>query len=233
MRLSNMLIPLSCMALIACSDSDDDKVAEVELPAPQMNYEFTVEVKNLTQAQPLSPITVGLHQSGELWKVGESASVVLEQVAEGGDNSALLSLSLFNQTIAGEAPLMPGAAVNLSLTTPVLENQKISVISMMVNTNDGFTGLNALDVSAMDVGEVKMYSTYAYDAGTEINSEMAGTIPGPADGGEGFNAARDDVDYVSMHPGVVSNDDGLSQSILSGYHKFDNPLMTVSITRTK
>ncbi|MFT5808172.1 MAG: hypothetical protein ACI9LG_002473 [Moritella dasanensis] len=30
------------------------------------------------------------------------------------------------------------------------------------------------------------YNLPAYDAGTEANSEAVGTIPGPADGGEGL-----------------------------------------------
>ena len=77
------------------------------------------------------------------------------------------------------------------------------------------------------------FTTFAYDAGTEANSEAAGTIPGPADSGEGFNEERDDVNYVAMHPGVVSQHDGLSSSVLSSQHKFDNPLTQVVITRTQ
>ncbi|PHQ61813.1 MAG: hypothetical protein COC08_03300, partial [Maribacter sp.] len=33
--------------------------------------------------------------------------------------------------------------------------------------------------------------------------------------GEGFNATRDDVDRVHAHPGVISADDGLANSVLS------------------
>ena len=104
---------------------------------------------------------------------------------------------------------------------------------MMVNTNDGFTGLSALDVSSLAVGDSLIRTTVAYDAGTEANTEAAGTIPGPADGGEGFNEARDDVNFVARHPGVVTNEDGLSSSVLSPEHKFDNPLAKVVITSTQ
>ena len=71
------------------------------------------------------------------------------------------------------------------------------------------------------------------DAGTEANSEAAGTIPGPADGGEGYNAERDDADLVSFHPGVVSADDGLMMSALTSAHRFDNPAVKLSITRVE
>jgi len=71
-----------------------------------------------------------------------------------------------------------------------------------------------------------------YDAGTEINNEAPGTIPGPADGGEGFNADRsDNVNLVRGHGGVVSSADGLASSVLDQSHRFDNPAVMVTITR--
>ena len=128
---------------------------------------------------------------------------------------------------------MPGEKAEIMLTTEMIEGQKLSLISMMVNTNDGFTGLNAIDVSSMSVGDMQYYKTFAYDAGTEANSEAPGTIPGPADGGEGFNSAREEINKVAMHPGVVGQDDGLSTSVLTSLHKFDNPLLAVTVTRVK
>ncbi|WP_277750232.1 spondin domain-containing protein [Pseudoalteromonas sp. PS5] len=79
-----------------------------------------------------------------------------------------------------------------------------------------------------------MYRTSAYDAGTELNTEAQGSIPGPADGGEGFNVERNDnQNMVTMHSGVVGNDDGLTSSTLTSIHKFDNPLLAITIERIK
>ena len=236
MKLSKILIPAMCLALAACSDDDDDNnvvVTPDPTPDPVVEYEFTVRTTNLTHAQPMSPIGAALHTSGQFWQIGEEASVELETLAESGSNAELLGMDVVNTSASDEAPLGPGASVELTLTTETLEEQKLSIISMMVNTNDGFTGLNSLDVSSMAVGDSVSYRTYAYDAGTEANSEAAGTIPGPVDMGEGFNAARDDVNVVAMHPGVVGQDDGLSTSVLTSAHKFDNPLLALTITRTK
>ena len=72
-----------------------------------------------------------------------------------------------------------------------------------------------------------------WDSGTELNDELAATIPGPAGGGEGFNTTRDDTDVVSFHPGVISQDDGLATSALSGNHRFLNPGARITITRTE
>jgi hypothetical protein len=86
-------------------------------------------------------------------------------------------------------------------------------------------------LSGLSVGDTWSAYTSVYDAGTESNSEAQGTIPGPADGGTGFEAERDDVDFVGMHSGVVSMDDGLATSVLTQAHRFDNPAAYIVITR--
>lgn len=229
----SLLLPLLGVTLLGCSggDNNNEVVEPITPPAPTPMYSFEVTVKNLTYAQPLSPIGIALHTEGNFWQLGQTASVELETLAESGDNSGLLGLSIVNTSISDAAPLGPGSSITLTLTTEDMMDAKLSLVSMMVNTNDGFSGLNAIDVSALEVGSQLNFKTRAYDSGTEVNNEASGTIPGPADMGEGFNAARDDVDFVAVHPGVVSSDDGLTQSVLNYAHKFDNPLMGVSITR--
>ncbi|MBQ4812256.1 hypothetical protein A7985_19070 [Pseudoalteromonas luteoviolacea] len=232
MKLSKLIIPLACLTLVACGDDDDPPMTVDPTPTPTEAM-IKITATNLTYAQPLSPIGVALHKEGQFWQLGEPASEALEVLAEGGDNSGLLGLDVVQTKASTDAPLAPGAKAELTLSQETLADQKLSVITMMVNTNDGFTGLNALDVSSMAVGEEMRFVTYAYDAGTEANTEASGTIPGPADGGEGFNAQRETLNKVAMHPGVVGQDDGLSSSVLSSDHKFDNPLMAITITRMK
>ncbi|HIF5943263.1 TPA: spondin domain-containing protein [Vibrio parahaemolyticus] len=73
-----------------------------------------------------------------------------------------------------------------------------------------------------------------WDSGTELNDELAATIPGPAGGGEGFNSTRNDMnDAVAFHAGVISHDDGLADSTLSANHRFLNPGAKVTITRVE
>ena len=85
---------------------------------------------------------------------------------------------------------------------------------------------------AREVDDVIYRLTNVYDAGTEANTEEAATLV-TAPGGEGFNAERDDVDFVAMHPGVVGNQDGLTNSALTGAHRFDNPAVKITVTRTE
>lgn len=227
---SSMLLILS-----ACSDSDNDLPEITPPPTPEpVIYSFEVSVTNLTYAQPLSPIAVVLHDEGNLFSLGETASEALEIMAEGGDNSELLAVSVALATGSSEDVLMPGTSTMVEVMIEDMMPSSISLATMLVNTNDAFTGVNARSIADLAVGESISLLTSSYDAGTEANSEMMGTIPGPADGGEGYNAERDDVlDMVTMHSGVVSIDDGLTSSVLTQAHKFDNPTMRVVITRTQ
>ena len=45
--------------------------------------------------------------------------------------------------------------------------------------------------------------------------------------------ARDDVDYVARHPGIVGKDHGYSESVLNSTHGFDSPAAVLTITRTE
>ena len=234
MRFSKSLIILALSAsLAACGDSDNNEVEVTDPVMPVMSYEFTVQVTNLTNAQPLSPIAAIAHSEGMLWQIGEPASAALELMAEGGDNSELFATDFAMASSSAESPLPPGEQVTLMLSTEQLDSLKISLATMLVNTNDAFTGLNAIDVSSLAVNESLSRTSFAYDAGTEANSEAQGTIPGPADSGEGYNEMRDDINRVAMHPGVVSQDDGLTNSVLTSQHKFDNPVARITITRTQ
>lgn len=220
------LLASAGLMLAACGDNNNGST-ESEAMA-----EYQVTVKNLTNAQPFSPVTLLLHDSGEFWSVGESASNALELIAEAGDNSELVASSDVSSYAASDGVLGYGQSVTLTVSQSATANY-LSLITMLVNTNDAFSGLNKIDISELAVNDSLSYRVGAYDAGTEENSEAAGTIPGPADGGEGYNATRDDVDMVTKHPGIVSSDDGLTSSVLSYQHKFDNPVMSVTITRVQ
>ena len=180
----------------------------------------------------MSPVAAVLQTSGQLWTVGQPASVALERLAEAGDNSGILAIAGLNAKASVTGHLEPGASAKLSLESAETINF-LSVVSMPVNTNDAFTGLTGLDLRAMAINSSRTFDVPAYDAGTEGNAESAATIPGPAGGGEGFNSLRDDVNQVRMHSGVVSQLDGLKSSVLTDAHRFDNPMLRIRISRTK
>ena len=237
------LLLAGCVAIVAAAcDSDSNGGAVVPPPPPPpppAMASFAVTVTNLTNGQPMSPVAVIAHQTGyAIFTVGAAATAGLETLAEGGDNSALIAEADADAQVttsaSGAAPI--GPAGSETITVDVLQSNlpglNISVSTMLVNTNDAITGLNGASVADMMAGDSLSWRTIAYDSGTEANTESAAHIPGPAGGGEGFNAARDDLaDRVAMHTGVVSQDDGFAASDLTGQHRFDNPVAQVSIER--
>lgn len=212
---------------------------------------YTVQITNLTYSQPLSPAAILMHEPGyQVFVDGESASVALEQLAEGGSPTGIMDeasiATEFLDGIATSGPIGPRAQGSVStLVVPELDtdNLRVSIATMLVDTNDAFTGLNAADISNMVVGQTKSFMAPSWDSGTEANLETAATMPGPAasaagGGGAaaGFDAARDDLfDRVRLHAGVVTDAsmEGLVTSILTEADRWDNPTAKIVITRTR
>ena len=226
MKARILFIAASVALLAGCPDDDDDY------------YRYDVTVTNLTPNQPMSPLAVLTHNTSfDLFEIGQSASVDLEYLAEGGSNAELLALSDSDanvyQGISGNGLILSGEQDTVSIRVDLNQEGYISVASMLVNTNDAFVGESGLSLKSLAVGDTFTMNMNVWDSGTELNDELAETIPGPAGGGEGFNSDRNDTDVVSFHSGVISQDDGLATSALSGNHRFLNPGARITITRTE
>jgi hypothetical protein len=220
----------SLVTLSACSDNDSsDKINNA------MTQSYALTVSNLSSNQPLSPLAIAIHgENYTAWSVGEEPSVGLEKLAESGDGSDFLaeaSDSGAYTTESGAGLILPGESETIDLESISSDDLKLTFASMFVNTNDAFIGKQGLDLASLDVGDQMTVLIPVYDAGTEANSELSGTIPGPADGGEGFNATRDDVNVVSRHPGVVTNEDGYANYVLDSSHRFDAPAAKLVLKR--
>ncbi|MBA6349324.1 MULTISPECIES: spondin domain-containing protein [unclassified Colwellia] len=217
---------------------------------------FTVQLTNLTYSQPFSPAAIILHEPGyHAFIDGEAASLGLEQLAEGGDPTELLAEALAatqyldaTTTDGATGPRSVGTMSTLVVPLLDVDNLRLSFTTMLVDTNDAFTGLNAADISNMTVGQSMSFMAPTWDSGTEANTETATTMPGPAAGAAGgggasagFDAARDDLfDLVHFHRGVVTNanandesKEGLSTSVLTEADRWDNPTSRIIVTRTR
>ncbi|MHA2847807.1 spondin domain-containing protein [Vibrio harveyi] len=231
MKYRILLVAASVGLLAGCPSDDDNDVVK--------SYRYTINVANLTANQPMSPLAILAHNDKyKLFEIGKSASVELEHLAEGGSNAELLALKDSNdyvyQTLSGNGLVLPGSSDSVTFTVDPHKAGYVSVASMFVNTNDAFVGETGLSLKSLAVGESYEMSLNVWDSGTELNDELAATIPGPAGGGEGFNATRNDTnDVVAFHAGVVSKDDGLANSALSANHRFLNPGAKLTITRVE
>lgn len=226
------LIASASLLSTACLHEDDDDMME-------NMAEYQISIYNLTNNQPLTPIAAILHQASySPWQLGMAASEGLEHLAESGATDDFLSTAEMQSTVVATAtssdgPIMPGDMRMISISASDTTDLELSVASMLANTNDAFTGAANWNIADLEVDESLMTMTMVYDAGTEQNSEAAGTIPGPVDGGEGFNATRDDNDRIVIHPGVVTMDDGLASSVLNESHRWLGAAAKVVVTRTQ
>ena len=231
--MSSALIAVG-LGFSGCGDSKSDDMMD-DTPKKKVMVEkapmYEVTVTNLTVGQPMAPAVAVLHNSNyKMYTLGTQASVALETLAEGGDNSVLITeaeaTTDVNAVVSYKELLKPGKTLTVTLEG---DDEYLTFAGMLVNTNDGFVGLNSYHIKhlKMDESEVLMLSTY--DAGTEANSESAATVP--AQMGEGFNAARDDMNgVIRVHAGVVTSD-ALSSSALDESARFDNPTAKVMIKR--
>jgi hypothetical protein len=201
--------------------------------------EITVTVTNLTNNQPLSPPAVILHEGTySLWQSGSAASDELELLAESGNPADVITAAQAHSgvatSMAGTAVIMPGTSSTIVLELKTSELNQLSLATMLVNTNDAITGALAVDVSELALNDTLSLHSLVYDAGTEANTETLESVPGPAAGGEGYNASREgDSNKVSIHPGVITASDGLSTSALNFSHAFDNPAALITISRSQ
>ena len=193
---------------------------------------FKVTVTNLTSGVTFTPIMVATHKAGvKLFTLGSPASTELEKVAEAGDLSSLEANLKSNpkvfKVVDSGAPLPPGKSVTLTVEARGPFDH-VSVVSMLVPTNDAFFAVNGADGPDFFKHSV-VYFSPAYDAGTEANDELCANIPGPPNvcTGEGFNPSRDgDGNFVHIHSGIHGIGD-LSAAI----YDWRNPVARIEITR--
>ena len=164
-----------------------------------------ITITNISHGEFFTPIMVASHQHGvKLFKLGEAASAELEVLAESGNSSPLKKRLLASGKVLdvkqATAPLAPGKSVTLKVRINK-HHSYISVISMLVPSNDAFFALNGLHIGKAK-HTVSVYSP-VYDAGSEINDELCVSIPGPGFvcSGEGTNPESGEG-FVHVHPGI-------------------------------
>lgn len=232
------LLVLPLVALVSgCGSSNDNPLVSGS------EYQYRVTITNLTTGQPFSPAAIVIHHAGwQALELGQPATIALEKLAEGGDNSDFIAAAKADgdvlSTGSGQGIIAPGATEQLTVSVPLVNDDDLSLswVSMPVNTNDGLAGVIGANLTGWDIGHRETFLAVTYDAGTEANTESAASVPGPASGGlgEGFNTTRDDVrNAVYIHAGVVTAADGLATSTLGNRQRWDNPVASVQVERVQ
>lgn len=207
--------------------------------------ELDITVTNLTQGIYYTPILVGAHDGDmSLFKTGEAASMELQMMAEGGNISGLSGLLTAASADIFENPaggmLAPGMNTTTSLSTAD-GNMYLSVVSMMLPTNDGFIGLNKWKIPT-EAGTYTI-NLSAYDAGSEANDEIINGAGAPgaagipvAPGGDGGTSATgvtatETNDKIHIHRGSLGDDNltGGKSDLDNTVHRWLNPVARVTV----
>ena len=222
--------------------------AGADAKAGHATYEVTVT--NLTDGQPLTPPLLVVHRKPvSLFEVGQPASFGLKEIAENGNLDPLMMSLADNKHVmdvqVGETgPLVPKdnpVETDFSYqTTVTISGERgakyLSMASMLVCTNDGFTGVDGLRLPKK-VGDTITAYTDGYDAGTEVNTEDFADIVPPCQGligvssdDKGTGTSNPDLaeeGVIHHHPGVVGDAD-----LIPDLHGWEDPVAKIEITRT-
>ncbi len=193
------------------------------------NYEVTIT--NLTKKQVMTPPILISHRSSyELFSLAQPVGAELATLAEGGDSQALAALlgthDDVHDVVTSAVPILPGSSITLTINSKGRFN-RLSLAGMLATSNDGFFALNG----------VKFPHEYsrsrfavAYDAGSEVNTELCSDLPGPPCAADSGNQriTTDAEGFVHIHNGIHGTGD-----LNAANMDWQNPVAKVVIERVK
>lgn len=188
------------------------QLVDASVPAPGS---MTITFTNTAEFQPMTPPVAILHSTEiDFLEVGQPASGEVRMIAEDGVFMPLVNIAsdrigttvtevevgFSNPDMPG--PLLPGASatVNFDVESP---DQVLTIVTMVVCTNDGFTGVDSMPLPEGDT----TFTTPIYDAGSESNV-LTLNYWVPACGGTG-NITDQEGGAIGLHPGQSGSEAGL------------------------
>ena len=211
---------------------------------------YRITIQNLLQGQPLTPPVVALHnQKVDVYTPGEPASFEVKEIAENGNTQPLVDLLDSRRGVGdvfvGDVPLVPRSRQDATgfedTVTFELEGSRstryLSWESMLICTNDGFTGLDGVPLPTIPGRSVTFFTT-GFDSGTELNTEdfadivppcppLSGVPSGePGSGTSDPSLATDDV--IHVHEGIAGGND-----LVPRVHDWLDPVAQVVVTAVR
>ncbi len=241
-------IPLLAAALlVSCSDSPsgDSQAVAASTEAIGGQAVYLVTVENLTGGQPMTPPVIATHRKPTgLFEVGSLASFGVKEIAENGNLEPLVEALSEDKhvdevvvAVAGDPPpVLPGQSVSIEISAE-RGAKYLSFASMLICTNDGFTGVDGVRLPKR-VGELVEVESDGYDAGTEINTEDFADMVPPCpvltgvpsdDPGTGMS------DPALAENGVIHPHDGIEgiADLSVAIHDWTNPVARITIERVQ
>jgi hypothetical protein len=210
-------------------------------------YEVTIQL--VTGGQPLTPPLIATHNGGTgIFDVGQPASFGVKEIAENGNLAPLIEAleadPKVSDVVAAAAPLVPPGSPMfgtfddaVTLTIEAGPGARfLSFESMLICTNDGFTGIDRLRLPNRVGGSLSV-ATASYDAGTEVNTEDFADMVPPCQGLMGVSSGEPGTgmsDPALAEGGVIHHHPGIEggADLLPEVHGWTDPVTLVTITRT-
>lgn len=207
---------------------------------------YEVTITNTTATQWFTPPAVAIHSRAlDLYSPHRPASYEVSQVAENGNLDPLIALldgsaavASYGVALSDVGPLAPGASVTITLESSSPQQRFLSAVSMLICTNDGFTGVDGLPLPGA-LGQTRTAASPAFDAGSEINTEDFADIVPPCqvlngvssdDEGTGeSNPALAENGVIRRHRGISG---GADLTVAAHGWNVHAPAVLISVTRT-
>ena len=199
--------------------------------------EYEVTITNITKGQVFSPPVLATHKSSvAIFTAGAPASKELIYVAENGMGKDLAILldglpEVYEaKETASHGPIPPGENMKYHISSK-RRFDRLSVVSMLVNTNDAFLAIDTEKLPKYR-GASRTYFAAAYDAGSEANNEVCAFIPGPACPEDNNNerSTENSEEFVYVHNGVHGVGD---PEITPSAYDWRNPVAKVTVKRVR
>jgi len=241
-----MRLRVPALAAVAVAGAFLVLSATASAGAPVATYEVTIN--DLTGGQPLTPPVVATHRAAtRIFAVGSPASFALKEIAENGNLAPMMTQLEADKhvadTAAAAAPLvpagLPGSAMfddSVTLTVTASRGAKfLSFVSMLICTNDGFTGVDSLRLPK-DVGDTVTAWSAGYDAGTERNTEDFADIVPPCQGLVGVSSGEPGTGTSNpalAEGGVIHHQPGIAGAadLLPAVHGWTDPVAEITVER--
>ncbi|MGI8657531.1 MAG: spondin domain-containing protein [Candidatus Limnocylindria bacterium] len=194
---------------------------------------YRITITNETSGQPFTPPVLITHDpTVSVFEIGAAASEGVIEIAENGNVMPLVDAMTgadgVHDVVTGPGPVKPGESQTLEITAD--DGEVLSWVSMLICTNDGFTGLHG---QALAAGTI---TTDAYETTTEMNTEVLGDIvppcqaivgvtsPTSAPGTGMSNPALAEDGVIAAHPGIAGTAD-----LQVDPHGWTDPVANVTI----
>ena len=208
---------------------------------------YRVTLVNLTHGQPFSPPVAATHQKSiRMFRVGDFATDELTAIAQDGNEAPMVALLEGSKKVTdtvdvGRPVTASGTTVgsftdSVSFEIEAAPGDRLSLATMLICTNDGFLGLDAVKLPKEGS---ETFFLNGYDAGREQNTERSTDIVDPCsalnpgfplvgdpNGNRDTEVASSPAEPIRHHPGIAGIGD-----LSVANHGWTDPVAQVTVDR--